>query len=140
MAITKSNGTTVKIKGSAANQDITIGKLTSIGAIGPETEEIDVTTLDSAGAYRSFIPGYKDGGSVTFEGYLDSEDSGQNELITLFESGIVKDYVVTFPSGAKAEFSGFVKSYKLGETEVDGVPAFSAEIRVSGAVTFTAAA
>ena len=47
-----------------------IANLTSIGEIGLESDEIDVTTLDSTGDFKEFIGGAKDGGSIDLEGNI----------------------------------------------------------------------
>jgi len=46
MAKSKALGTTIKFNA------LTIGGLTSIGEVTPESEELDATTLDSSGGYR----------------------------------------------------------------------------------------
>ena len=53
MAI-QGKGTTMKFTpdGGAA---VSIGKLTKVGEIAPEAEEVDVTTLDSTGGYREYM-------------------------------------------------------------------------------------
>ena len=50
-----------------------IANLTSIGEIGLESDEIDVTTLDSTGDFKEFIGGAKDGGTIDLEGNIVTE-------------------------------------------------------------------
>ena len=115
----------------------TVGKLKSIGEVSPDSKEIDVTTLDSAGGYRQYAQGYRDAGTLTLEGYHDSGDAGQAALRSAFSTGAAGSALITFPDGAKAAFSAFVKSYSLGAAEVGGAVGFSATLRLTGGVTFT---
>ena len=64
---TKAQGTVLKFKPSGGEQAV-VGRLTSVGEISPDSEEIDVTTLDSADGYREFMQGYRDSGEVEIAG------------------------------------------------------------------------
>lgn len=115
-----------------------IGSLSSIGEVGGDADEIDVTTLDSTGGYKEFLQGFKDSGEVALSGYL-AAGKNQDDLITAFGAGTASDCEIEFPSGTTLTFSGYVKSYKVGPAEVNGAIGFSASIRITGAVTFTEA-
>ena len=116
-----------------------VGKLKSIGEVAPDSKEIDVTTLDSTGGYRDYVQGYRDAGTLHLEGYYDSDDAGQAALRTAYANGNAGTAVITFPDGAKATFSAYVKGYALGAAEVGGAVGFSATLRLTGGVTYTAA-
>ena len=132
MAKTRALGTTITFNAK------TIGALTSIGEITPDSEELDATTLDSQGGYREFLQGFKDSGEVTLSGYYDKADDGQQALITGYGNGEVKAVVITFPnSNGGATFNAYVKSFTLGAADVDGIVGFGATLRISGAVTAT---
>ena len=131
MAKTRALGTTIKFNAK------TIGALTSIGEITPDSEELDATTLDSQGGYREFLQGFKDSGEVTLSGYYDKADAGQQALITGYGNGEVKVVAVTFPNSGGANFQAYVKSFTLGAADVDGIVGFGATLRISGAVTTT---
>ena len=135
MAI-QGKGTTMKFTpdGGAA---VSIGKLTKVGEIAPEAE---VTTLDSTGGYREYMQGWRDAGTIAVSGFFDSGNAGQTALRTAFDNGKAGAFEVSFADGSKAAFSAFVKKYAIGAAEVDGAVGFSAQLRVSGAVTFTAGA
>lgn len=134
MAATRSQGTTLKFTPSGGTQ-VTVGRLTSVGEIAPEAEELDVTTLESAGGYREYIQGFRNSGEIEISGYHDATDAGQTALRTAFASGAVGAFRVDFPNGTYVTFNGFVKSHTLGAAEVDGAIGFGAVIRVTGAVT-----
>ena len=132
MAKTRALGTTIKFNAK------TIGSLTSIGEITPDSEELDATTLDSQGGYREFLQGFKDSGEVTLSGYYDKTDVGQQELITGYGNGEAKAVVITFPNpNGGATFNAYVKSFTLGAADVDGIVGFGATLRISGVVTAT---
>lgn len=134
MAATRSQGTVLKFTPLNGTQ-VTVGKLTSVGEIAPEAEELDVTTLESTGGYREYIQGFRDSGEVEISGYHDASDTGQAAVRTAFASGAKGAFLVSFPDGTDVTFSGFIKSHTLGAAEVDGAIGFGAVIRISGAVT-----
>lgn len=132
MAKTRALGTTITFNSQ------TIGALTSIGEITPDSEELDATTLDSTGGYREFLQGFKDSGEVTLSGYYDKADLGQQALIAGYGTGEVKAVDIDFPnSSGGATFNAYVKSFTLGAADVDGIVGFGATLRISGAVTAT---
>lgn len=136
MSATISQGTTLKFT-PAEGEAVTVGKLTSVGEIAPEAEEVDVTTLDSTGGYREYIQGFRDSGEVEISGYHDSGDAGQKAMRAAFASGETGAFEVAFPDGTAVKFSGFVKGHTIGSAEVDGAIGFGAVIRISGPVTVT---
>ena len=103
-----------------------VGKLTKIGSPKVDTDEIEVTNMDS-GSWKEYMMGFSDGGEVSLEGYLQGDDAGQADSKEIAEA------VITFPgSGApKWEFSGFVKSFETS-AEHNGAVGFTASLRVSG--------
>ncbi len=138
MAAAKSLGTTlVKTMSGEEAADLTIADLTSIGEVGVESDEIDVTTLDSTGGYKEFIGGFKDAGEVALAGIIKSEDA-MEAMLALAESQAVEEWTITTLLGSTWTFDGFVKSFKEAEATVDGVRGFSASIRVSGAPVYVA--
>lgn len=140
MAGQRGLGTTLEFeKAGSESANLVIGNLTSIGEIGADADEIDVTTLDSTGGYREFIPGFKDAGEVALSGYF-VKGKNHDKIIELFDSGEARNGIINFPSGTKITFPCFVKSYKVGPEEVDGAVGFSASLRVTGKPTFTESA
>ena len=131
MAKSRALGTTISFNAK------TIGALTSIGEITPDSEELDATTLDSQGGYREFLQGFKDSGELTLSGYYDKTDLGQQALITGYGNGEAKAVAIVFPNPGGASFNAYVKSFTLGAADVDGIVGFGATLRISGVVTAT---
>ena len=130
MAKVRALGTTISFNAK------TIGALTSIGEITPDSEELDATTLDSGDGYREFLQGFKDSGEVTLSGYYDKDDDGQQALIDGYGTGGAKTVAIAFPDqSGSATFQAYVKSYTLGAADVDGIVGFGATLRISGEVT-----
>lgn len=129
-------GTTLKFTPSGGTQT-TVGRLTAIGEVKPDSEEIDVTTLDSAGGYREYAQGYRDAGALTVEGFHDRGDAGQAAIRAAYDAGSAGGVAIIFPDGAQATFSAYVKSYSLGAAKVDGAVGFSATFRITGKVTYS---
>ena len=111
-----------------------VGALTSVGEITPDSEELDATTLDSAGGYREFLQGFKDSGELSLTGYHDGADAGQDTMRSLYTSGALGYFWVTFPNGTVVAFTAYVKSHTAGAADVDGIVGFGCTLRVSGMV------
>lgn len=137
MAKLKGMGTSIKYApayDSADNLVKTIGSLTSIGEIAPTSDEVDTTTLDSAGGYREFLQGLKDSGELPLTGYHDAANTGQSTMRTLYASGASGYFWVTFPDQTTVAFNAYVKGYSDGSADVDGVVGFGCTLRISGLV------
>lgn len=126
---TKAHGTILKF------DQVLVGKLTSVGEIAPDSEELDVTTLDSDGGYREYLQGFRDSGEVEISGFHEKGDAGQAALRNAYASGEEGAVEVDFPDGTVVTFSAFVKSHTIGAAEVDGAVGFGAVLRITGGVT-----
>ena len=117
---------------------VTVAGLTSIGGLDLSADTIDVTTLESEDGYRKFIAGFKDGGEVSLEGYLELEQGkGQKELYDLYDSGEEEDFTILFPKNMGSwQFKGVVTGFGTGASLEDPL-SFSATIKVSGKPTLT---
>lgn len=128
MAAERSIGTKLR-KTSGTPQYI--ADLTSIGEIGLENSEIDVTTLDSPDNYKEFIAGFKDAGEISLAGFVKSE-ANMEDMLELAENQSIETWEIIFPSGAKWFITAFVKVWKEAETTVEGVRGFTGSLRGTG--------
>lgn len=139
MSATKTIGTKLyKLKNTALGEqaNLVIANLTSIGAIGMESDEIDVTDLDSPEDYKEFIAGSKTPTDVEISGNIKNETAVQ-QLLALANSRTVESWMVVYPSGSTWTFNGYIKSFTDGEKTTDGLLTFTSGIRVTGKPTFT---
>ncbi len=120
----------------ADGETVAVGRLTKVGEIAPQAEELDVTTLDSQGGYREYMQGMRSAGTLEISGFLDQENAGQAAIRAAFDSGDAGAFQVIFADGSQAQFSAFVKQYAIGSAEVNGAIGFSAALRITGAVSF----
>ena len=109
-----------------------IGNVYSIGEVGGEKEEIDVTTIDSQA--KEYVPGFADNGSVQIAQNITKDEFAKvKQWVT---SGTMLHCGIAFTDASECnmKFKGFIKSYKLGGMEVGGVLRVTYDIRVSGEI------
>lgn len=115
---------------------IPVAKLTKIDSPEMSKAEIDVTTLDSTGGYKEFIPDFRDGGNLMIEGFAIS-DVGQEALKSNFDADVLTQFTIITPGGLTIVFNGYVSKYKKGNAAVGQGIQFTGEIRVSGVVEYS---
>lgn len=127
MAKSRSVGTKFTVDTTA------VGGLTSISGVEVSAETTDVTALDNTDGYKEFLGGFKDGGEVPLEGFLDGADAGQDAMYTAMEDQQVHKFAIIFPQtiGKTWSFSGVVTKFATTVALSDGVK-FSASIKVTG--------
>ncbi len=113
----------------------------TVTLVTPTVTEIETTTLDDDA--KSFIPGLIDNGSISFDFYYTETDlhdltTPMGYCLSQQSSGETDAFTLTYPDGTKQTFSGFLKSWSPTGS-LDGLLTGKAEIRISGAVTTTAA-
>lgn len=130
MSKSMSVGTVLKVNSK------TVGGLKSISGIEISADTSDVTCLSSEGGYKEFLAGFKDGGEVSVDGFMDGEDVGQEELYDLMQSGEVVDCSIVFPTkiGKTWTFKAMLTKFSTGAQLSDAI-AFSASLKVSGKPT-----
>ena len=130
------------VKAASEQADTVLGHLTSIGEVGAEREEIDVTTLDSEDGAREYEAGQLSAGDCPIKGKMKAaaDETQITKMMSLLESGETRSWIVTYPSGATFEFDGYLKSFKVSPAEVEGQLEWEGAIRISGLPEFTPAA
>lgn len=111
-----------------------IAEVNNISGPGMTREMIDVTSLDSTGGYREFIPSFRDGGQVTLN--MNFTRDGYEDLLADFESSSEVDYEIVLPDSDNTtiEFSGYVQELPLTIVADDKV-ANDCTIKITGQVT-----
>lgn len=113
-----------------------IAEVTNIDGPNPDSEQIDVTHLNSPNRYREWIQSFKDAGQVSGKAnFLASHISG---VIAAFDDGVERDFTILFPltGGNKtASFGGFMKTYGNTVAVGEKIP-LSFTIKITGAVSW----
>jgi predicted secreted protein len=141
-----SRSSSFSLKRAADANYIIVGDLTTISVPEADTEEIDVSTLDSAGFNKEYISGATDFGEISVQGYFVNDDAGQVAAYAAFGTKENFSFKISLPKkgdeteAAFYQGTGFFKNVSpAGEIAEGSVIPFTATIRVSGALTFTAA-
>ena len=131
-----------KVKSGEEQSDWVVGSLTSIGEIGGESSEIDITTLDSPDGAKEYAAGDIEAGDCEIAGYIKktTDEDTVTKMMALLKSGSTEAWKVTFPSGAYWDFNAYVKAFKTTEETTDGLIGFSGTLRISGLPAYTTAA
>jgi predicted secreted protein len=112
-----------------------IGGLKTVDLPEVEVTDVDLTTHGSAGSYREYQGGLKDGGAVTIGGAYDIEDAGQGFMRTPANVGGTYAMAVVFSDGSNATFQAVLKGYGVTNPLDENVE-FSASFKMTGAVRF----
>lgn len=100
---------------------------------GPDAtrETHDVTTLDSAGGYREFIGGLRDGGAISMGMIFNATSYALMKAD--FESDTLQEYQIVLPDtdSTTFEFSGLVTDIPM-EIPLDDVVTADVTIKISG--------
>lgn len=120
-----------------------IGEIKSVPFTSGKWQTADVTNFDS-GNDAEFITTIRDNGSLQIEGNRVPGDAGQQAIETAYQSGTLEAFVITLPKtsaqttkGDTYTFNALVLSrdFTVDVTkEID----FKVELKISGAVTYTA--
>ncbi len=122
---------------------VAIARLTKIGEFGWDVDKADVSTLDSASAFKEFAAGMIESSDVDFEGFLATDDTtGQMALLTDARARTSRTATITMPTTlGTATFTGtgFVSKVRIGDITKDGIP-IKFTITWVGATTWSSAA
>jgi predicted secreted protein len=125
MAKIKSFGARVYFNGVA------VGGLTDISASGTDVSMIDSTSHDSAGGYRTFLSGLKDGGTLELTGRYNYADAGQAEWKA--EIGVKHNFYIMLSDNSGLAFEAYVGGFSTSNPLDDAVE-FSATAKITGIV------
>lgn len=113
-----------------------VGNLKTFSGFDGQASEIDVTNMASTA--KEFRLGLTDPGHFQVDMDQDNGDAGQQALRAAQVAGTIKNFKLVLPSGTTptASFTAFVKSFSTSGG-VDQVAKSSAQLRISGAVTWS---
>ena len=111
-----------------------LAEITNITPPNFETDDVDVTHMQSPNRTREFIAGLTDPGEASFEMNWVPGSATDMLLLDLKTAGTVVNWKIVWPNATYWEFTGYVKGFEpTAETE-DKLTA-TITIRVSGSVT-----
>lgn len=131
---------TVLAVGDGASPEVftAITEITSIG--GPElsSEQVEVTSLDSAGGFKEFVTGLKDGGSISIENNWIKSDVSQVQMRDDVQAGTKRNYRITWSDSPPTvvDFNASVEAFSM-TTEPDAPVTASMTLKISGAPVWT---
>lgn len=113
-----------------------VGGLSSIGGVEVSSDTTEVTALDNTSGYKEYVGGFKDGGEVPLEGFLDGADAGQEAMYAALEDQEEHDFAIVFPEkiGKTWSFKGVVTKFATSAAVGDAIK-YSAAVKVSGKPT-----
>lgn len=98
-------------------------------------DDIEVTHMESPGAFKEYLAGLQDGGEITVS--CNYTRAGYQAVSALNRT--VRDYRITLSNGDYFDFPGYIKA-PSGEADMATQVTFEFMIRVAGNVEFTAGA
>ena len=116
----------------------TIAEINSIEGPTMDKDNIDVTSLDTAGGYDEFITGFMDGGQLVLN--MNFTRSGYEVMKSDFEIDVARDYRIVLPDDEDTtlEFEGLVIEIPLTMEAEDKLTA-DVTIQVTGEVVVASA-
>ncbi|MCK9544829.1 MAG: phage tail tube protein [Novosphingobium sp.] len=104
-------GTVIQKWNTGSSDWVAIAEVTNISGPGFTRDLIEVTSLDSTGGWREFIPGFRDGNNVVLS--MNYTRASLDEFLADFESDVVQNYEIILPDDTSIEFEGFVQEFPL---------------------------
>ncbi len=113
---------------------VKLAEINSISGPSMTRDTIDVTSLDSIGGYREYIPSFRDGGTVQLT--MNFVRASLDLMKADFESADIQNYEIVLPDDETTsfEFAGVVTELPL-EISPDDKITMNVSIKITGAVT-----
>lgn len=126
------------LSGGAAGTEAftTIAEITGFSGPQNQQELIDATHLESTDGFREYLPGLRDGGSITFSGNYLPTNANQLQLSTDLIDGTRRNYRVVWSDAGQTtdEFGGYVVGFTPSAQLGDKL-SFDGEIKITGAIS-----
>lgn len=122
----------ITIETTTSTGTMPLAYVRSVSGPSATVDDVDTTTLDSTGGFRTFIAGLIDGGEVEMELVYDPSVASHATLGTRFKARTAHTYTITHPSTtSNAPFSGYIKGMSR-EIPLDDVVTCTVTFKVSG--------
>lgn len=135
MAAVDAFGTVWAMDPAGGSTYVDVADVTEIGVLDVSAETIETTAHDSAGGWRTYIGGLKDGGELKMSVNYDPAKHG-----TIFSAvgkdGVTHELTLTDAGAAVVTFKGIITGFSVGAPMDDKLTA-EVTIKVSGAPVIT---
>lgn len=114
----------------------TIAEVTKVQRSGSKMDLVDVTNMDSVGAYREKLATLLDAGELSFDANYIPGDITQQALQSQFDNRTLSNWKVVLPGG-RGTFS--FKAYSISadfDLSVDKASSFSGKLAITGQPSF----
>lgn len=126
--------------GAGTENFSTIAEVIDITPPALSKDDIEATSQDSADGYREYIPGLKDGGTLTFNCNWLPSNATQDEVTGLLESfndDDVHNWKLILPDTVKTcDFAGYLNTFDP-DLPLDSKGELSVTIKISGKPTYS---
>lgn len=120
-----------------------VAEVNRISGLGWSRNMVETTSLDSTGGYRTYLPTFRDGETVTVE--MNFTVANWDKFRDLFESQEEEsdswDFRIVLKAGVTTkytwEFQAFVQNIRLGDITPDDKQSVTVELKITGAPTET---
>lgn len=123
--------------GQLSSSYTTLAELHKIQRTGSKADSVDVTNMDSVGAYREILPTLLTPGDVSFEGNYIPADSSQQTLQTLFDGRTLRDWRIQLPNTlGRWDFQAYVTGSDF-DVSFDKAGTITGKLTITGKPIFT---
>ena len=133
MAISGVGTTFAKRNAGSLATYTTISEVKNIEGPSASRAFLDTTSLDATDGWRTYIPGFKDLGTLTMT--INYTKTGYSALLADFSAESANNYKITLPDGTTITFDAFLTDLPL--TIPEDVVTINATFRISGKPTTT---
>jgi predicted secreted protein len=119
-----------------------LAELKSIQRSGAKADQVDVTNMDSIGAYREYLATLLDAGEISFTGNYIPSDATQAALQTTFDARAVVNWKIVLPPAGTYivslgtwTFAAFVTAFDF-DIPHDKEATISGKLKITGKPVF----
>lgn len=132
-------GTQLQIGDQHSGETFTaISDVNKISGLGWSRNLVEITSLDSTGGYREYLPTFRDGQVLNLEMNMTvaNWDKFRDIFETEDEAEDSMDYRLVLKAGTSIkytwEFNAFIQSIKLGDIDFNNKLGMNVELRITG--------
>jgi len=115
----------------------TIAEITKIQRSGSKMDLVDVTNMDSIGAYREKLATLLDGGDIALDANYIPQDATQQSLQALFDNRTLAPWQIVLPNSLGTwNFNAYLMSLDF-DLSTDKASTLSSKLTITGKPVFT---